>query len=248
MASHPHSKIASEVQAALRGALLKALDEAKQKNTITALRDYEKRYKNHLALVPELPQARFAYLSSVLDRFHSEFKPTRELWQLARRLIVYADKHGPDVLVRFAQRESRTVEKYERQLMMNAYYGGERSLPALPDGSPVRAAENRAAKSFAPSSASFPSDLVRFSVGPALPGPTTPDFDSDVTRQLSPGNIRVFVSKKPRAAYAGIGLMSDSSFSVPDRSRPSLQAQAWHVPDARRIEAEDRSPTRCTAS
>lgn len=246
MASHPNSKIASEVQAALRAALLKALEQAKQKNTITALREYEKHYQKHLALVPELPQARFQYLSSVLDRFHSDFKPTRELWQLARRLIVYADKHGPEVLVRFAQRDSRTVEKYERQLMMNAYYAGERSLPRHHlDGPPVRAAEERAGKELcAELGKLFPEDLVRFTLGPALPGPTTPEFDKPtllVSYRLEISGV--FVSKKPRAVYAGVGLMSDSSFSVPDKEPPyTFKHQAWHVPDTRRIEAEDLKP------
>jgi hypothetical protein len=230
---------------------LKALAEAKQKNTITALREYEKRYAKHLALVPELPQARFAYLSSVLDRFHSEFKPTRELWQLARRLIVYADKHGPDVQVRFAQREARTVEKNERQLMMNAYYAGERSLPRHHlDGPLVRAAEERAGKELCAALGKlFPQDLVRFSVGPALPGASTPEFDKPtllVSYRLEISGV--FVSKKPRAVYSGVGLMSDSSFSVPDKEPPyTFKHQAWHVPDTRRIEAEDLKPDKVYA-
>lgn len=244
--AHPDSKIASEVQTALRAALLKALEEAKQKNTITALREYEKRYEKHLALVPELPHARFAYLSSVLDRFNGEFKPTRELWQLARRLIAYADKHGPAVEVRFAQREPRTVEKNERQLMMNAYYGGERSLPRhFLDDKPVRAAEERAGKDLCAALGQlFPEDLVRFSLGPSIQGPTTPAFDKPtllVSYRLEISGV--FVSKKPRGAFAGVGLMGESSFSVPDKE-PSynFKDQAWHVPDTRRIEAEDLKP------
>ena len=245
-ASHPGSKIASEVQAALRAALLKALEQAKKQNTITALREYEQRYQKHLALVPELPQARFAYLSSVLDRFHSEFKPTRELWQLARRLIAYADKHGPEVEVRFAQRESRTVEKNERQLMMNAYYGGERSLPRhYLEGKLVRTAEEHAGKELCAALGKlFPEDLVRFSLGPAVQAATTPSFDKPtllVSYRLEISGV--FVSKKPRGAYAGVGLMGESSFSVPDKEASySFKDQAWHVPDTRRIEAEDLKP------
>ena len=245
-AQHPDSKIASEVQSALRAALLKALEAAKQKNTISALREYEKHYEKHLALVPELPQARFAYLSSVLDRFHREFKPTRELWQLARRLIVYADKHGSEVNVRFAQRESRTLEKNERQLMMNAYYGGDKSLPNhYVEGAPVRAAEARAGKELCAALGKlFPEDLVRFTVGPAIQGAETPAFDKPtllVSYRLEISGV--FVSKKPRAVYAGVGLMGDSSFSVPDKEPAyTWKNQAWHVPDTRRIEAEDLKP------
>jgi hypothetical protein len=246
LSSHPHSKIASEVQTALRVALLRALEEAKQKNTITAFREYESRYAKHLALVPELAQARFAYLSSVLDRFHSEFKPTRELWQLARRLIVYADKHGPDVFVRFAQRDARIVEKNERQLMMNGYYSGERSLPRhYLQGPPVRAAEERAGKDLCAALGKlFPPDLVRFSVGPALPGSATPDFNEPtllVSYRLEISGV--FVSKKPRAVYGGVGWLGEASFSVPDKEPAYVfKHQAWHVPDTHRIEAEDLKP------
>ncbi|HEY3494316.1 MAG TPA: hypothetical protein VGK73_06510 [Polyangiaceae bacterium] len=242
-ASHPNTKIAGEVQSALRAALLRDLETAKAKNSITALREYETRHKAHLELVPELAQARYAYLSGVLERYHRDHKPSRELWQLARRLIVYADKHGPEIEIRFSQRESRTLEKNERMLMASAYYGGEKTLPSrYLVGPPVRKAEERAAKEFiAQFSKLFPEDLLHFKQGaPVDAAAEKPKFDKPtlfVGFRLEISST--FVSKRPRAIFTGVGLIAETSLNLPDKEPPhEFKHTAWHIPDIRRIEAE----------
>lgn len=240
---HPNTKIAGEVQSALRTALLRELEAAKAKNTISALREYEKRHEKQLALVPELAQARYAYLTGVLERYHRDYKPSRELWQLARRLIVYADKHGPEIEIRFSQRESRTLEKNERMLMASAYYGGEKTLPSrYLLGAPVRTAEDRAGKELAAVFAKlFPEDLLHFTVGAPVPGSAPPpQFDKPtllVGYRLEISST--FVSKRPRAIFTGVGLLAETELSIPDKE-PShtFKHTAWHIPDIRRIEAE----------
>jgi hypothetical protein len=242
MASHQGSKIQAEVDAALRAALLVALEGTKKKNTITAFRAFEERYKPHLVQVPELAHARFAYLSGVLDRFQKEFKPSTELWQLARRLIVHADKHGPKVAIRFSQRESRSLEKNENQLQASAYYGGEKTLPSkVLLGEDVRKAERVAATDLAKGFAKIlPDDLVHFELGPAVdPALTDPTFKEPtllVGYRLEISST--FVTKKPRGIFTGVGLLGDMTLSVPDKEAPQkMKHSAWHIPDVRRIES-----------
>jgi hypothetical protein len=242
LATHKGSKIQTEVDAALRAALLVALEETKKKNTITAFRAFEERYKPHLAQVPELAHARFVYLSGVLERFQKEFKPSTELWQLARRLIVHADKHGPKVAIRFSQRESRSLEKNENQLQASAYYGGEKTLPSkILLGEEVRKAERVAASDLAKGFAKIlPADLVHFELGPpvdpALAEPTFKEPTLLVAYRLEISST--FVTKKPRGIFTGVGLLGDVTLSVPDKEPPDkVKHSAWHIPDVRRIES-----------
>jgi hypothetical protein len=244
MASHKGSKIQTEVDAALRAALLLALEDTKKKNTITAFRAFEQRYKAHLDQVPELAHARFAYLSGVLERFQKEFKPSTELWQLARRLIVHADKHGPKVAIRFSQRESRTLEKNEHQLQASAYYGGEKTLPSkVLIGEEVRKAERIAAADLAKGFAKIlPDDLVHFELGPpvdpAAPEPTFTEPTLLVGYRLEISST--FVTKRPRGIFTGVGLLGDVTLSIPDKQAPyKVKHTAWHIPDVRRIESEE---------
>jgi hypothetical protein len=247
-AAHPDSKIHAEVQTALRTALLKALDTAKSKGTISALREYEAKYKGHLDLVPELPAARVAYLSGVLDRFQkSAAKPSKEQWLLARRLVVWADQH-PDakVSVRFSQQESHTLDKNEHMLSASAYYGGDKTLPShFLLGDSAHSAELHAGTDLTSAlGRAFPSDLLRFEVGPSVPAGTTPHFDEPtifVSYRLEISSP--LVSKKPRGIYSAVGLVAVTSLTIPDKE-PGVESKytAWHAPDVHRVEAGELLP------
>ncbi len=250
IAAHPHSKIEGEVKTALRSALLRALEDAKAKGTITALRNYAAKYKAHLDLVPELPGARVAYLASVLDHFQKTAKPSKELWLLARRLIVYADAH-PDakVLVRFSQGESHTLEKNEHMLGASAYYGGDKTLPShFLVGDSARNAERRAGSDLSTAlSGVFPKDLIQFEPGAPVPpaaSGTAPKF-TEPTLLI---NYRLeisspLVSKKPRGIYSAVGLVAATSLSIPDKEPPAdSKYTAWHAPDIKRVEAGELLP------
>ena len=244
---HPASKIDNEIQTALRAALLRALEEAKAKNTITALREFEQKYARHLKLVPELPGARVAYLASVLDKFHKTAKPSKDLWLMARRLIVYADQHGPKVAIRFSQEDSRTLEKNEHMLTASAYYGGDKTLPShFVVGAPAQAAAERAGAELAAAlGKAFPSDLLHFEVGPFIPAGGPPPVFKEPTLFVS---YRLEISnplssKKPRGIYSTVGMMANTSFSIPDKEPPATQKYtAWHAPDIRKIEAGELPP------
>jgi hypothetical protein len=246
--THPNSKIDAEVKTALRAALLRALDDAKAKGTITALREYGARYASHLELVPELPGARVAYLASVLDHFQKTAKPSKDLWLLARRLIVFADQH-PDAkaLVRFSQGESHTLDKNEHMLTASAYYGGDKTLPShfltgdsagnaeRPAGADLSAALDRA----------FPSDLLQFETGAPVPAGAAPPHFKEPTILVS-YRLEIsspLVSKKPRGIYSAVGLIATTVLSIPDKDGPSENKYtAWHAPDIKRVEAGELLP------
>jgi hypothetical protein len=246
-ASHPNSKIETEVQGALRAALLHALEDAKAKGTITALREFEATNKRHLKLVPELPGARVAYLAGVLERFQKSAKPSKELWLLARRLIVYADQHDKKVLVRFSQQESRTLEKNQKMLTASAYYGGDKTLPShFLEGEPARQAEKRAGADLAAAlGRAFPSDLLSFEVGaPVAAGSPPPAFKEPtifVSYRLEISSP--LVSKKPRGIYSAVGLIALAVLSIPDKEPTTeLKHTAWHAPDIKKVEAGELLP------
>lgn len=248
--AHPDSKIEGEVKTALRAALLRALEDAKAKGTITALREYASHYKAHLDLVPELPGARVAYLASVLDHFQKTAKPSKDLWLLARRLIVFADAHpGAKALIRFSQGESHTLEKNEHMLSASAYYGGDKTLPShflLGDSS--RNAERRAGSDLANAlSRAFPKDLLQFEAGPPVP-PAPPGAPPKFNEPTVLVNYRLeisspLVSKKPRGIYSAVGLVANTSLSIPDKEPPAdSKYTAWHAPDIKRVEAGELLP------
>ncbi|HTQ05749.1 MAG TPA: hypothetical protein VMI54_17925 [Polyangiaceae bacterium] len=246
-AAHPNSKIADEVKAALRTALLHALDDAKAKGTITALREYTERYKTHLDLVPELPSARVAYLGSVLDHFQKTAKPSKELWLLARRLIVYADAHpGAKALVRFSQLESHTLEKNEHMLGASAYYGGDKTLPShFLLGDSARNAEHKAGTDMSAAlGRAFPPDLLQFELGaPVPPGPPPKFSEPTVLVDYRLEISSPLVSKKPRGIYSAVGLVAATILSIPDKDPPSeTKYTAWHAPDIKRVEAGELLP------
>jgi hypothetical protein len=246
-AAHPGSKIDSEVQTALRAALLKALAAAKAKGTITAFREYETKYKSHLALVPELAGARVAYLTGVLDHFQKTAKPSKELWLLARRLVVWADQHpGAKVSVRFSQEESHTLEKNEHMLASSAYYGGDKTLPShFLLGDSARSAERSAAAELSNAlDRAFPDDLLHFEPGPNVPPGPAPHFDEPtilVSYRLEISSP--LVSKKPRGIYSAVGLVATTVLTIPDKEAPSTSKYtAWHAPDVKRVEAGELLP------
>ena len=241
--AHPDTKIKGEVDGALRYALLQELEAAKAKQSITALRDFEKKNAKYLALAPELGQAKHAYLQGVLDRFRAQSKASMPLLDLARRLIIHCDAHGPVVSLRFRQRESRSLEKNERMLMESAYFGGQKTLPSqYLTGASVRRAEELAGKELAAElNQAFPPDLVRFELG--APVPDGPDDKVEFKEPTLLVSYRLeisgaFVTKKPRAVFAGVGFLATSALTIPDKGAPfETKDSAWHQPDLRRIEA-----------
>src|SRR6185436_12306716 len=47
-----------------------------------------------------------------------------------------------------------------------------------------------------------------------------------------------FVTKKPRAVFAGVGFIANAVLSIPDKGTPyEMKDSAWHSPELRKIEA-----------
>lgn len=243
IATHPGTKIKTEVDNALRIALLSALEAAKAKKSLTALREFEKEHAEHRALIPELAIAKRNFLTQVLIDFRDQSKPDRELFDFVKRLLSYADAHDGKVAVRYHQLESRTLEKNEKMLAQSAYYGGVKTLPSrFLLGPPVRKAEAKAGNALAARlSALFPADLLSFSMGAPVEGTTEgpPKFSQPTLLiQYRLETSGAFVTKKPRAVFTGVGLIADSFFTLPDGAA-SIEAKhrAWHAPDTRAIDA-----------
>ncbi len=166
---------------------------------------------------------------------------------MARRLIVYTDKHGPRVAIRFAQQESRTLEKNERMLTASAYYGGDKTLPSrFVTGAKARTADERAGAELAAAlGKAFPSDLIHFELGPPV-DPKAPAAAFSEPTILIAYRLEIsnpLSSKKPRGIYSTVGLITTAAFSVPDKEPAAeLKYTGWHAPDIRRVEAGELPP------
>lgn len=249
IAAHPETKIKTEVDNALRIALLSSLEAAKAKKSLTALREFEKQHAQHRALIPELGIAKRNFLTQVLIDFRDQSKPDRELFDFVKRLITYTDAHGGKVAVRFQQLESRTLEKNEKMLAQSAYYGGAKTLPSrFLLGAPVRKVEAKAGNALAAKlGALFPADLLSFSLGAPVEGAAEgppPKFSAPTLLiQYRLETSGAFVSKKPRAVFTGIGLIADSFFTLPDAGAAvETKHRAWHSPDTQSIDAGELPP------
>lgn len=248
IATHPGTKIKTEVDNALRIALLSALETAKAKKTLSALREFEKEHADHRALIPELGIAKRNFLTQVLIDFRDQAKPDRELFDFVKRLIAYGDARGGKVEIRFHQLESKTLEKNEKMLAQSAYFGGSKTLPSrFLLGAPVRQAETKAGKVLADKlGALFPADLLSFSLGAPVEGATEGPAKFSAPTLLIQYRLETsgaFVSKKPRGVFTGVGLIADSFFSLPDAGQAiETKHRAWHAPETRLIDAGELAP------
>jgi hypothetical protein len=93
--------------------------------------------------------------------------------------------------------------------------------------------------------AAFPSDILDVSVGDAvadpegpLPAPTVPTLFIEHNTEWSGGTQKTTV---PRGVFAGIGMLIDASFRLPDETKPRvIKATVWRNPVLTDLAPEDR--------
>ena len=238
--THPGTRIKAEADAVLREALLKDLAAAQAVGTLTALKDFGKRYARYPVLTNELERAIDARVTATLQ----QLKPTlaanqNRLLPFFERLLRYTTKHGPEVLVRFQRKPTETLEAAEKALRLSAYFTGAKSLPgqyfAAGYAEPREAAA--AAAVVDALRVHFPQDLVAARLAPAL--------DADTESKASVPTVLItyhtemsgaFTSRRPRLAISGIGVISKASFEIPNDPEPlTFKLSVWRAPDLKMI-------------
>lgn len=256
ISAHPDSSIKPEVDAALRAALLAALAKARTAGTLAALDAFKAEHKNHEPVAAELRQARHEIYEAAAARAAelAVSNDTRKSDPAAffRRLVAYAEKHGPRTEVRFRSRLGRSHKSADNHVRSSAYFSGNSTLPSRYFGpEEMRAREGLAAPLLISALQSlFPPEIVRFELAPALPTPdpderlpdlpdaSVPTLYIDHRTELSGG----YVNRKPRGIFMGAGIFFDTTFVIPgEKTELEINVPTWRTPSRSVMRREHRS-------
>jgi len=245
IATHPDSKIQPEVDEALRAALLAALEEAKAPGTLAALTQFAAKHPTHAPVATELAQARHAVYQAAAEqaasRTVSNGTRVSDPSAFFRRLVQYAEKHGPKVELRFRSQLGKSHNTADNHVRSSAYFGGNSTLPSryFSDEAMRKREAMAAPLLIAALQSLFKPELVRFELGeplpspepgeraPDLPEPTVPTLYIDHRTELS----GVHVNPKPRGLFLGAGIFFDTEFVIPgDDHRLLMSVPTWRTP------------------
>jgi hypothetical protein len=254
IASHPGSKIQDEEAAALRGALLAALERAKLPGTLAALDAFQTEYPRHEPVAKELADARHQVYRAAADRAKQLAIATG-----ARRgdpaaflesLVAYAEKHGPQAEIRFRSALGRSYKTADNTVRSGSFFAGNASLPSRYFAEPQMQQREALAGPLLVSALQglFSKEILEFKLGPPLPGadedeklpplpePSVPTLYIDYKIELS-GAV---VNQKPRGMYFGAGMFFDTDFRLPDSdARLQMLVRTWRSPSRSVMRAKE---------
>lgn len=237
--SHPHPEIAEEVRAIHRAALLRELEAAKLRGTLTALEELRQRYPAHTLIEAELVEARRQVFAQALARFQERARePQGKVVEFMEKLLAYVEEQGPVVQVRWRHEFPQSREMLDSIVSRSEkYYQGQKSLPTQYFmGAPAERRETQLAQELmARWQEEFPADLLRWEyLGPSeepnreLEEAQVPTVTL-VHRESLSGS---FVGGKPRAMYLGATVLLTARWSIPGQEEPlEFQWSTWRSPD-----------------
>jgi hypothetical protein len=240
-ATHPRSKIQSEIDGALRVAVDAELMDARQAGTVTALRDVEARRQSYSFIKPAIEAAKV----ELYRKASAEFSAGKDTAVAAffERLLGYAKAHGPRAVVRFVRRTPPSVEMADQQVMRSAYFMGKQSLPSPYFTGDYAARREKSAgdQIVGAMNPLFPPDVLRLELGDTItdagpvPVPTEPTLYVEYLPEMSGG----YMSPKPRGVFVGVGMMFKASFQIPGDTQPiEFKSSFWRMPNAKILEGE----------
>lgn len=246
--ANPQTKIAIEVQEALRAALLTALERARAAGTVSALTEFAQRYPDHVLVASELGAARQAVYARVLETFEKEASPRNAaLVPFVRQLLAYAEVHGPRVDVRMQHKFPQKIETLDNILAKSPkYYMGRRSLPTQYFLGEYAARRERALaeRLIERLQKSFPKDVIELGfVGPAedinlsLPSAEVPTLTISYAENLSGG----FVGGRPKTMFLGASIGITATFEIPGQEPPLVfKWGKWMPPNVRKADESEK--------
>jgi hypothetical protein len=245
IATHPDSKIKGEVDAALRAALLDALEKAKAEHTLAALDRFAAAHPRHAPVASELTEARHAVYRAAAERARSLVvgggAQKGDPGDFIERLVAHVERHGPRVVLQFRSYLGKSCETADKLVRASSYFAGNTTLPSRFFG--PEAMRQREALAAAPLLAAlqqlFSTEIVQFELAPALPSPepgerppplpepSVPTLYVDHRTELS-GSTTV---AKPRGMFFGAGIFFDTSFVIPgERAQLAVSVPTWRSP------------------
>lgn len=223
-AEHPGSKIANEMNAAIRTAMLAALEKAKQPGTLAALEDFNKRYPEH-GIEPEYRAAIHAVYARELEVYKKK-APNKDkaATNFIERLFAWAEKGGPKVEVRFKRKANTTLERADQFILKTPTFMGTVTYPSrFFDDKHATTREATLGKSLAAQfDAGLAQELFEVSMGPLvteaeLPEPKVPTLFIVHVAEWSGHN---YTSQRPRGSYVGLNFNLEASFVLPNDQKP----------------------------
>jgi hypothetical protein len=131
-ATHPSSKVSSELTAAIRAAMLAELEKAKAAGTLAALENFARQYPEH-GVAPELRASIHALYMRTLEAYKARSPvPAKDKNALAlvERLFAFAEQAGPTVEIRFRRKKSESLGRADQHVAKTAAFMGEVSYPS----------------------------------------------------------------------------------------------------------------------
>lgn len=235
--AHKNSKIAQEADIALQHKLRAALDEARRRGTLTALKEFKAKHGAHPSITAQVDRAIEEHWRARLAAFEKSARPRPEVTAFFERLLTYAVKNGNQVEIRFRRRLPESVDRAENMIRKSITFGGSASLPKQYfDARHAAAREEGVGKELhAVLSRAFPKDLLDFQL--AEPLPDSPDELPKVSvptllithrTEMSGG----YLLKSPRAALTGIGVLFRVAFQIPGDAEPlQFKLSTWNAPE-----------------
>ncbi len=128
-------------------------------------------------------------------------------------------------------------------LTKSSYFAGDATLPGkFFDAASSQVREERYGREIVERlQALFPAEIARFELGPTSEDPSEDLPKVDVPTLLFTYRHELsgaYMSRKPRAAFAGVGLFVRANFLLPgDAQDLSFKYTGWLAPDVKKIEA-----------
>ncbi len=245
-AANPSSSIRSEIDAAVRSALLAELDRAKAKKTRTALEQFARHFPNH-GLDPEFRAAWHEGVFRELEAYRARApKQDRHALAFAERLFSWAETHSPAVEVRFRPRKSESLARADKFVSQTSYYAGEVSHPSryFDDAHWGPHQQLFGSQIATKLEEGLSSETFDIRLGSPLPDDALPPVAVPtlfVTTRVEWSGLH-YPIPKPRGAYIGVHFLFDTQFVIPGDTKPfSFKTTIARAPSMLELKALDPS-------
>jgi hypothetical protein len=220
---HPNSKIAPEMNAAIRTAMLATLEKAKEPGTLAALEEFNKKYPDN-GIDPEYRAAVHAVYSRELATYKTKAPKDKAATNFVERLFAFAEKSGPKVEVRFKRKANPTLERADQFILKTPTFMGVITYPSrFFDEKHASTREATLGKSLAAQfDGGLAPELFEVSMGSVvteadLPDPKVPTLYITHGVEWLGAN---YTSQRPRGSYVGLNMTFEATFMIPGDPKP----------------------------
>jgi hypothetical protein len=239
IAKHPGSKIASEVAVARRAALLVELEQTKKIGTLTSLKEFESKHPGH-GLDAELKAAMHDVYVAAFEKYKANDAPKDDkAVAFVRKLLDFAEKKGPKVVVRFQRRVAKSMDRADKDVVKSKSFMGVASFPSRYFDPPHdKPREQDLGKAIIERfTQAFPADILALEMGEANVDPDAPvtppqDVPTLVIEHSVDWTGGEITSPSPRGVFIMMGINFESSFGIPGEPKDyKIKTTVWRRPE-----------------